>query len=271
MASGGTLARMSTPPLQGLLDDLRAEGDSLETLVAPLPADAWATPTPADGWTIAHQIAHLAWTDEASVTAATNPDTFKAMVTEAMKAPMTFVDDAAERGSRRSPEDLLAWWRTSRVRLVDALAQVPDGTKLPWFGPPMSVMSMATARVMETWAHGLDVADALGIERTPTVRLRHVAHISVRTRNFAYQIRGLTPPDEEIRVELAAPDGSTWTWGPEDAAQRIVGSALDFCLVSTQRRHRDDTDLKAVGTDADKWLNIAQAFAGLPGPGRQPR
>jgi uncharacterized protein (TIGR03084 family) len=270
MSGDGTLAGMSTPPLQGLLDDLRAEGDSLEALVRPLPPDAWATPTPAAGWTIAHQIAHLAWTDEASVVAATDADAFQLMLTEAVKAPTTFVDDAAEQGARRAPEDLLTWWRTTRVGLVEALAQVPAGVKLPWFGPPMSPMSMATARVMETWAHGLDVADALGVERTPTVRLRHVAHISVRTRNFAYQVRGRTPPAEEFRVELAAPDGSTWTWGPEDAAQRIVGSALDFCLVSTQRRHRDDTDLKAEGADADEWLNIAQAFAGPPGPGRRP-
>jgi uncharacterized protein (TIGR03084 family) len=131
-------------------------------------------------------------------------------------------------------------------------------------------MSMATARIMETWAHGLDVADALGIERPPTVRLRHVAHISVRTRDFAFSVHGRTPPADPFRVELAAPDGSTWTWGPEDAAQRIVGSALDFCLVATQRRHRSNTDLKADGPDADAWLDIAQAFAGPPGPGRGP-
>jgi uncharacterized protein (TIGR03084 family) len=123
---------------------------------------------------------------------------------------------------------------------------------------------------METWAHGLDIADALGIDRPATARLRHVAHISVRTRDFAFNINGRTPPADPFRVELAAPDGTTWSWGPEDAVQRVVGSALDFCLVSTQRRHRDDTDLKAEGTDADAWLDIAQAFAGVPGPGRRP-
>jgi uncharacterized protein (TIGR03084 family) len=131
-------------------------------------------------------------------------------------------------------------------------------------------MSMATARIMETWAHGLDIADALGIDRPATTRLRHVAHISVRTRDFAFNVNGRTPPPEPFRVELDAPDGTTWSWGPEDAAQRIVGSALDFCLVATQRRHRLDTDLVAHGPDADAWLDIAQAFAGVPGPGRQP-
>jgi uncharacterized protein (TIGR03084 family) len=256
--------------LQGLLDDLRAEGDSLESLVVELPDSQWATETPAAGWTIAHQIAHLAWTDEASVAAATDPAAFQAILEQALEAPTTFVDTAAIEGALRPPGELLSWWRTSRTTMVRVLAEVPAGTKLPWFGPPMSPMSMATARVMETWAHGLDVADALGVKRPATVRLRHVAHISVRARDYAFHMNGRTPPADPFRVELAAPDGSTWAWGPAEAAQRIVGSALDFCLVATQRRHRADTDLKAEGPDADAWLDIAQAFAGPAGQGRQP-
>jgi uncharacterized protein (TIGR03084 family) len=129
---------------------------------------------------------------------------------------------------------------------------------------------MATARMMETWAHGQDVADALGVQRKPTARLKHVAHLAVRTRNFAYLLNDKAPPGEEFRVELQGPDGDTWSWGPEDAEQRVTGPALDFCLLATQRRHRDDLAVQAVGADADAWLGIIQAFAGLPGKGRQP-
>ncbi len=154
--------------------------------------------------------------------------------------------------------------------MVAALAAFPDGQRLPWFGPPMSATSMATARIMETWAHGEDVADALGVRREPTARLKHVAHIGVRARNFAYSVHQLPPPEEEFRVELTAPDGQLWTWGPEDAAQRVTGPALDFCLLATQRRHLDDLALESVGDDAAKWLTIAQAFAGAPGGGREP-
>jgi uncharacterized protein (TIGR03084 family) len=128
---------------------------------------------------------------------------------------------------------------------------------------------MATARIMETWAHGQDVADALGVRRTPTARLRHVAHIGVRTRDFAYMIRGLPVPSEQFRVELLGPAGELWTWGPDDAAQRVTGPALEFCLLVTQRVHREDTALVAVGEDANMWLTIAQAFAGPPGRGRE--
>jgi uncharacterized protein (TIGR03084 family) len=132
----------------------------------------------------------------------------------------------------------------------------------------MSAASMATARLMETWAHGQDVHDALGVPREPSDRLRHVAHIGVRTRDFAYLVRDLPVPSEQFRVELTAPSGEVWTWGPADAANRVRGPALDFCLLVTQRVHRSDTALVADGADAEQWLGIAQAFAGPPGPGR---
>ena len=82
-------------------------------------------------------------------------------------------------------------------------------------------------------------------------------------------MHSLEPPAEEFRIELRSPSGEIWEWGPADAAQSVRGSAYDFCLRVTQRRHRDDLDLIAVGADADRWLDIAQAFAGPPGEGRE--
>jgi uncharacterized protein (TIGR03084 family) len=258
--------------LVALLADLTAEGDELDVMVRDLPDDGWTRPTPAAGWTVAHQVAHLAWTDDRALLAATDADAFYAEIATLPDGgdPHAWVDRAAEEGARVPPAELLERWRRGRTRLAETLAAVPSGTKLPWYGPPMSAASMATARLMETWAHATDVADALRVRREPTARLRHIAHLGVRTRDFAHHVRMLTPPAEEFRVELAAPDGSTWTWGPQDAAQRVTGPALDFCLVVTQRVHRDDTRLVAVGADAEAWLDIAQAFAGPPGEGRKP-
>jgi uncharacterized protein (TIGR03084 family) len=124
---------------------------------------------------------------------------------------------------------------------------------------------------METWAHGQDIADTLGIERPATSRLRHVAHLGVRSLPYSYLVNGLPQPDAPIRVELAAPGGGQWTWGPDDAADRVTGTALDFCLVVTQRRHRTDTGLVISGQTAGQWIAIAQAFAGAAGRGRPPR
>jgi uncharacterized protein (TIGR03084 family) len=253
-----------------VLTDLTAEGAELDAIVSTLDDDGWRTPTPSAGWTISHQIAHLSWTDRASVVAATDADAFAELLGKALENPTGFVDAAAEQGATLAPATLLEVWRTCRADLATALAAVPVGEKVPWFGPPMSATSMATARLMETWAHGQDVADALGSRRTPTARLRHVAHIGVRTVGFAFTVHGLPVPTEPFRVELTGPDGENWTWGPESATDRITGPALDFCLLVTQRRHADDLDVTATGEHATAWLPIAQAFAGLPGAGRKP-
>lgn len=251
-----------------MVADLRAESAALDALVADLPEEGWQTTTPSPGWTVAHQVAHLWWTDRVSLKSVTDEDTFAAVLGEAAKDPLGFVDAGAEELARTPPAELLASWRADRAALHDALLGVADGRKLPWFGPPMSAPSMATARLMETWAHGLDVADALGVRRQPTARLRSVAHIGVRTRDFAFTVHGLTPPAELFHVELNGPDGNVWSWGPADAAQTVTGSAEDFCMLVTQRRAPRELGIVAVGPDAEKWLTIAQAFAGPPGAGR---
>ena len=170
--------------------------------------------------------------------------------------------------SRREP-GLLARWRRARADLHAALAAHPHGEKMPWFGPPMSATSMATARLMETWAHSLDVHAGLGAPVEDTDRLRHIAHLGVRTRNFAFGVHGLDAPAEEFRDRprraLAATSGAGDRRTP---TQTLTGSAGDFCRLVTQRVHRGDTDLVATGVDVDRWLDIAQAFAGQPGGGR---
>lgn len=254
--------------LSNLLADLTDECADLDALVAPLSVADWARPTPAAGWTIAHQIAHLAWTDHVALLAATDAEAFYATVTGA--PDVTRLVDAGVDEFLAPPADLLARWRAGRAALVDALGAVPAGEKLPWYGTRMSASSMATARMMETWAHGADVADALGVVRPATDRLRHVAHLGVRTLGHGFIAHGRAAPASPVRVELAAPGGDTWVWGPADAVDRVSGPALDFCLLVTQRRHRADLALRPTGPVADEWLDVAQAFAGPPGDGRTP-
>ena len=257
--------------LTGVLDDLAAEGERLDGLVAGLPASDWRRPTPSPGWDVAAQVAHLAWTDEAAHAAATDKARWDALVVEAMADPEHFADRTALTGGVAAPSVILDRWRTARSRLDGALRAYPDGQKMPWYGPPMSATSMATARFMETWAHSLDVHEALGAEPEVSDRVRHVAHLGVRTRNFSFSVHGLPAPSAEFRISLTAPSGDLWAWGPEDAAQTVTGTAYDFCLLVTQRVNRKDTSLVAVGRDASTWLSIAQCFAGPTGEGRDPR
>ncbi|WP_329138020.1 TIGR03084 family metal-binding protein [Streptomyces sp. NBC_01476] len=254
--------------VRAVLADLRAEGDALEQLVGGAGAAAWRRATPAEGWTVAHQIAHLAWTDRLALLAVRDPDGFAREVGTAAAHVTTHVEDGARAGAHMPPETLLKRWRAGRSLLWTTLAEQPPGARFPWLGPPMSTASMATARLMETWAHGEDVADALGVRRTPTARLWHVARIAVRARDYSFAVHRQPAPGEEFRVELRAPDGTLWTFGPAGAAQRVTGPALDFCLLAVRRRHRDDLAVRAVGPDADAWLSVAQAFAGPPGKGR---
>ena len=252
-----------------LLDDLRAETDVLDALLAPLPPAAWDTPTPAAGWSIRDQVSHLAYFDEVTTRQTGDPDVFRAEV-DALVALGDYTEHVARRFRTVPAGEMLAWFRGARVDLIAAFAVAEPTASLPWFGPPMSAVSSMTARLMETWAHGQDVADALGVRREPTARLRHVAHLGVATRGFALAQRGLPAPTAPVHVALAAPDGGTWTWGPPDAADRVTGPAEDFCLLVTRRRHRDDLALEVHGDAADTWVAVAQAFAGPPGEDPRP-
>jgi uncharacterized protein (TIGR03084 family) len=252
--------------LNDLLVDVVAEGDWLASIVRGLDDSAWGTPTPAPGWDIATQIGHLTWTDEIAVIAATDKDGWDRVVLEALADVSGYVDAQAIKCAK--DPDLVQRWGTGRRQINATLAAYPNGQKMPWFGPPMSATSMATARLMETWAHGLDVAQALEIDVVDTARIRHIAHLGVRTRDFAFATNSLPAPVEEFRVELRAPSGDLWAFGPQDANQRVHGSAGGFCRLVTQRINRADTDLVASGVDANRWLDIAQVFAGPPGKGR---
>jgi len=250
--------------------DLAKEQEDLDALVANLDDAGWDKPTPAEGWAIRDQINHLAYFDDRARLSATDPDGFTKHLQEALRNLQGFADGIIQNGRRMRPAELLAWWRKERAKLIEAFQPMDPKTRVPWYGPPMSVRSSATARLMETWAHGQDVADALKVRRKPTDRLKHVAHIGVTTFGWSYANRGLKVPEKPVRVELTSPSGELWTWGPEGAEDRVRGPAEDFCLIVAQRRNLADTALVITGPVASEWMSLAQCFAGPPGPGRKP-
>jgi len=264
--------------LDDLLADLRAESDTLRAMVGSAGPEVLGLDTPAAGWTVAHQLAHLTWTDEVatSATASVVPSVeaqrdWQQVLAAAAASPATFVDDGAAELAAAAPAELMTRWDAGRAALVSALRATPEHTRIPWLGTSMKATSMATARIMETWAHSLDVAAALGITPTPTDRIRHVCHLGIATRAFAYAGRGLPAPQEPVRVTLTAPSGATWTWGDADAIHRISGDAWEFAQVAARRLHPSDTSLVATPGPAREWLGIIQAFAGPPGADPQPR
>ena len=258
--------------MQSICDDLAAEHRDLDDVVGGLNAAHWLVPTPSPGWAIRDQISHLWFFDQRALMALTDPDAFAADALWMMANGG--IDASVEPGRSIEPAELLTRWREDRQRLVDAASVLDPSTRVPWYGRAMAARSFVTARLMETWAHGQDVVDALGVTRTPTARLRHVAHIGVRARPFSYAVHNMTMPPVDIAVHLAGPNGEAWSWGEADDApapvNSVAGPALDFCLVVTQRRHLSDTRLEIVGDAAAEWMAIAQAFAGGAGKGRRP-
>lgn len=260
-------------PMTELLDDFAAEREVLERLLSGLDAGPWDAASPAEGWTLRDCVTHLAEMDEraASVAAPAGTQPPAPEAPRRPRDPASVLTAKQEWGRGIAPGDLLEYWRRSGLALIEAMRPMKGDERLPWAGPPMGSRSFLTARLMEYWSHGLDIHDAAGRAPSDSDRLRHVAHLGYITRGFAYRNRGLEPPSTPLYLELTSPSGDTWRWGPADAPDRIFGSAGDFCRVVTQRIHHLDTALHPEGDLALEFLKLAQAFAGPPGPGRQPR
>ncbi len=248
--------------------DLAAEHAALDAVVAGLDEAGWRTPTASPGWGVAEQIAHLTYFDGTATAAIVDPDGFSATVAALLGAedvdamtigPLVALDGAG----------LLAAWREGRAALLAASEQLGERDRVPWYGPSMGAKSFLTARLMETWAHGTDVADALGVTVAPSDRLGHIARLGVNTRGWTYANRREEAPTEPVRVTLTAPSGDRWELGDPDAEEFVEGPALDFCLVTSQRRHLDDTAL-ATSPVARHWLERAQLFAGPATDGPPP-
>jgi uncharacterized protein (TIGR03084 family) len=256
--------------MESLCRDLRDEQAVLDGIVTTLTEADWNKATPFGDWSVRDEIIHLAYFDGTGRLSATDAAGFAKHIEELIANFAHFEEDYMKAGRSVSSSALLTRWRDDRAALLAVLTTLEPKQRLPWYGPPMSARSFVTARMMETWAHGQDIVDALGVERTATDRLRHVAHIGVTTFGWSYANRGMKVPDLPVRVELKSPGGEQWSWGPEDAKNAVRGQALDFCLVVTQRRHVDDTDLVTEGDVAREWMTLAQAFAGPPEMGPKP-
>ncbi|MFJ9829571.1 TIGR03084 family metal-binding protein [Streptomyces sp. NPDC101160] len=256
--------------LNDVLKALATDIEETARLVEGLDEETWHTETPAPGWSIADQVAHLTFIFHLAGTAASDPEGFAKLAAGAAGDFDGAVNAALKQFNQFPPAQLLARFRALGQQSVDALAAVPEDQVVPWLVNPLPPTVLASAGIMEIFGHGQDIADALGVRREATERLRHLVFFAFLTRDFGYLSRGLTPPAEPFRIEVTAPTGEIWAYGPEDAANKVTGPAEDFCLLVTRRRHREDLALVATGEEADRWLDIAQAYRGPAGEGRTP-
>ena len=243
----------------GLVGDLEAEQLELQAVVAAIDADAWLAVTPAWGWDVRDTIAHLADTDEMAIdTVRGGPYAINDVAARAASgADVTY--HGVLRGRRLTGGDVAGWWVDTSAAERSMLLDLPPDARVPW-GIGMRTPSFVTARLMETWAHGLDVRAALGVPAVDTDRLAHVAWLATRALPYAYSVAGMQPSDAPLRVELTLPSGVPWTFGPETAADRITGSAGDYCRVFVHRRRPADSNLVIEGATARTAIAVARAF-----------
>lgn len=251
--------------MKDICRQLAEEHADLDEIVKSMGESKWDMITPFDDWTIREEICHIAYFDDKARLAATDPDGFQrdmVKIFEGVTSVDEFLAKTVKDLMKLSPEALMEFWINERTKMIKAIEVLDPRDKIAWYGPSMTAESFVIARIMETWAHGQDIADALKIKRTPTERLKHIAHLGVKTFGWSYKNRGLEKPGQTVRVELKSPSGEIWQWNPEQTQNSIRGSAEDFCLVVSQRRHIDDTRLMAEGTIAREWMTLAQVFAG---------
>lgn len=266
--SGSRIVGGVTTLFESLLTDTAHESAALFDVLGRLDPADWNIPTGCVPWTVGDQISHLAWNDEATVRALTEPDAFVASRPTTPDGIQAMVDAVIVDHHALDGATLLAWFRSARGLMLDAFRGVEPKARMPWYGPDMSVTSKLTARFMETWAHGWDVIDAVGLPYEPTDRLRHVVFLGLQALPNAFTAHGRPVPVEPVRVDVVLPSGTRLAIGPPDAQNVVEGSGFELAMVVTQRRGAAGTSLRAVGDVAGEWLTIAQAYAGPAGSGR---
>ncbi len=261
--------------VEQLCRELAEEQESLDSVVSGLSAEEWSRPTPAAGWDVLDSLSHLCFFDEAAALSVRDPELFVAQRDGLIRSMAAAADgatpDVALGRGLGDPSRLVQRWRAARSGYITSVlaadrraAEAGERLRVEWYGPAMSPASFTTARLMETWAHGVDIRDALGVATVATPRLRHVCHIGYGARAYSFAAHGVEDPGDPVRLEVQAPDGGLWAWGPEDATDRITGTALEVALMFTQRRSLGHTAIDVTGPVAQLWLSIAQAFAGPP-------
>jgi uncharacterized protein (TIGR03084 family) len=247
--------------------DFRDESEALYQLIAPVTIDMYRQPTQFKGWTINDVLGHLHmwnWAADLSLNDNAAFEKFFTSLVEALTSGTSLRQFEKKWRDGLEDQALLAAWRGFVIEMSDRFAAADPKRRVKWAGPDMSVRSSITARLMETWAHGQEVYDLLGVVRRNTDRIENIALLGVNTFGWAFTNRGLPVPERKPYVRLTAPSGKIWEWNDPTSDDRVEGLAEEFCQVVTQVRHLDDTSLTVCGEVAGQWMAIAQCFAGPP-------
>jgi uncharacterized protein (TIGR03084 family) len=242
-----------------VFDDLGAEQERLEDILGELDEAGWMSPSGAAGWTVTDVVLHLAQSEE-SVAATASGGDLRTGLGQAAGGTVDERIDALVRAERAAPEVVFGRWQRARRAALDALRAADPDRPLRWVAAPVKPATLATTRLAEHWAHGLDITGPLGREFPDTERLRHVAWLAHRTLPYAMTLAGAQPGP--VWCQLTAPDGvSVWEFGRPEAASAISGPAGDFCRVAARRLAPDSSRLTVSGPHGTTALSLLRTYA----------
>jgi uncharacterized protein (TIGR03084 family) len=239
-----------------ILSDLVAEQQFLDQSLQRIPIKNWDRVTPSKPWTVRDTISHLA--DFADLAADTLLGGDRVKEWQKSSDLDALRQRAIDRGRAMRPQDVIEWWRGGRAKVVEPLSHMSEDDRVEWIEGTMSARTFATFRLMETWAHGLDIYKALDIEVEDTPRIRHVCWLGWKTLPYAFKAAGLDY--NPVRVEVIGPGYAKWIYGPDDTDDLIKGSASDWARVVVRRARSKDVRLKVTGDVAAQAVEVAQAF-----------
>jgi len=241
-----------------VFDDLRAEQDRLEAILLALDEPAWTCPSAAPGWSVADVVLHLAITEEAVLATLAAGDA-AAQMDSGSPGIDQVMDDMVRAQKGAEPSAIFERWREARLRAVEALAVADPARPLAWAAAPLRPVTLATTRLAEHWAHGLDITEPLGIAWEDTARLRHVAWLAHRSLPYAFSLAGLSTVD--VQFVLDGPDKDTWIFGSDESQSQVSGPAGDLCRVATQRMPADKSALSTTGPHGATALALVRTYA----------
>ena len=245
-------------------EDFRAESQALYELLETADASRFDEPTQFKDWTINAVLQHLFFWNQMAGLQLTDESELVRRLNAVMQHEGGMRGFEAFHFNHLGGGELLNQWRDDFHRTADLFANADPKARLRWAGPDMSARSSITARLMETWAHGQEVYDHLGVTRHNADRIQNIVVLGVNTYGWTYKTRQEEPPGPMPYLVLTAPSGAIWTYGEENESERISGLAEEFCQVVTQTRNIADTNLEVEGVVAKDWMSKAQCFAGPP-------
>ncbi len=250
--------------MKQICDDLEGETLALAAIVENLTEEQWRLPTVAEGWDSHETVLHLGVGDWFAHLTLTDRQSFLKARERLWAGEASMHELAGPKVHAMSGDELWEWFKDRRREVIAAFRSLDVRERIVWIGPDIGARSMATGRLVESWTHSQDLADTFGVSYPRTDRLRHIAHLAVVARGFSYANRGMTPPEEPVRVELTGPSGDLWVWGPEEAANIVCADAYEFCKVVTRRQAIADSAVEVRGDLALEWMKIAQPWIEPP-------